>query len=204
MSHFILRRKRRQRPAAARQKARRTLDVVFRTCYYNQAGAGHSGAGACGYADVVESVYTTDLKSVGCKSLRVRVPPSAPRRRGLRIVRDGVFSRHRSLASSLLLSNRNPLCWACDWYISVDNGILWGPLLSGILGRSESALRELGCAELHGGLPPSHGTKFHGDPSDLHHCVQVPVFKFPYHTILTAPQSDIAAGRRSFCRTQSH
>ena len=32
--------------------------------------------------------------------------------------------------------------------------ISWGPLLFYILGRNESALRELGCAEIHGGLPP--------------------------------------------------
>ena len=29
-------------------------------------------------ADVVELVYTTDLKSVGRKTMRVQVPPSAP------------------------------------------------------------------------------------------------------------------------------
>ena len=33
--------------------------------------------------------------------------------------------------------------------------IPWGPLLFDILGRSESALWELGCAEIHGGLPPA-------------------------------------------------
>ena len=33
--------------------------------------------------------------------------------------------------------------------------IPWGPLLFNILGRNESALRELGYAEIHGGLPPA-------------------------------------------------
>ena len=37
-----------------------------------------------------------------------RLPSSAPRRRGLRIVRDDVFLRHRSFTSSLLLSKSKP------------------------------------------------------------------------------------------------
>ena len=40
---------------------------------------------------MVESADTRDLKSLAGNGVRVQVPPAAPRRRGLRIVRDGVF-----------------------------------------------------------------------------------------------------------------
>ena len=53
-----------------------------------------------------------------------RVPPPAPRRRGLHIVRDDFFLRsksHLSLISSLLLSKSNPLCWASIWFFNKRN-----------------------------------------------------------------------------------
>ena len=42
-------------------------------------------------AGVLELVDEVDSKSIASDGVRVRVPPPAPRRRGLHIVRDDVF-----------------------------------------------------------------------------------------------------------------
>ena len=49
----------------------------------------------------MELVDVTDSKSVGGNIVWVRVPPPAPRRRGLRIVRDDFFCKKSSLIHSV-------------------------------------------------------------------------------------------------------
>ena len=62
-------------------------------------------------ADVVELVYTTDLKSVGRKTMRVQVPPSAPfTSRDIR----GLF--HRNYSVELF---KNNLFGACQILLSL-------------------------------------------------------------------------------------
>ena len=89
-------------PAPARRKRHIACDEPF--YFINGSSRAHSAAPRFQHTNalLVCLLILTEFESV-------RI---GPRRRGLRIVRDGAFLRYLSLAPSLLLSEANPLRWA--------------------------------------------------------------------------------------------